>query len=499
MEASTSAQDLENVRAHIDALDDDIARLLSQRLELVKEAAGLKRDSGEGAVSGRRERGILGHGAELEHKYDLPAGLMQDLQRRILRQSYIEKGSGAFTCSGFIPSEEHQRLYPGDDRCRVCLVGGKGGMGRFFRRYLEGAGYVVSVVDTEDYTITPEGTPLPDSTIMSASAVSEKGDSAAPEAGHKSLSLVEAVSPASRAAACLQAADWCVVSVPIDVTVKVIRQIAPLLRPDCVLSDLTSVKEQPLAAMMECHQGPVMGLHPMFGPDTFSLVKQVVVMVCGRMGERSHFIGEQLRLFGARVVSCTAREHDEAMRVIQALRHFTTIAYGNFLKETFGPHQSQPAAAEPTAVSAGAGENGAEAEAFIERLLELSSPIYHLELMMVGRLFAQDPYLYCDIISASYDNLSLISQYVACAERSLKQLQQGDRDGFISSFKATTEFFGRFSRQFLRESADVLALVQDTRPVESGLAGVGVAAAGAVEPAGTAGAAGGADAVGHKA
>ncbi|MDI8296325.1 hypothetical protein MJI53_23840, partial [Salmonella enterica subsp. enterica serovar Anatum] len=37
----------------------------------------------------------------------------------------------------------------------------------------------------------------------------------------------------------------------------------------------------------------------------------------------------------------------------------------------------------------------------LEQLLALSSPIYRLELAMVGRLFAQDPQLYADIIMSS--------------------------------------------------------------------------------------------------
>jgi chorismate mutase/prephenate dehydrogenase len=37
------------------------------------------------------------------------------------------------------------------------------------------------------------------------------------------------------------------------------------------------VKNGPLQAMLAAHQGPVLGLHPMFGPDSGSLAKQVVV------------------------------------------------------------------------------------------------------------------------------------------------------------------------------------------------------------------------------
>lgn len=407
---------LDELRGQIDAIDDEIACLIQARMALVSSAASLKSVSGEGAVSPVREKSILEHGAFLEQKYQLPASLMQDLQRRILRESYVQKGSGAFAQAHIYPAKVSSDQVMVFDKAhtehnfKVCIVGGKGAMGRFFARYLAAASYEVSIVDVDDYTVDLDGQSVSDIKL-------------------------------SKAAYYLSQAQWCIVSVPIDVTVAVINKVAPLLKSDCVLSDLTSVKSDIMQAMLGCHKGPVMGLHPMFGPDTFSLVKQVVVAVLGRDNERCAFIVEQLKLFGARVVECSAQEHDDAMRVIQALRHFTTIAYGNFLKESFGAKKDN---------------------SFIERLLELSSPIYRLELMMVGRLFAQDPRLYCEIISSSPKNFELIERYVTCAQQCLDKLKNDDKVGFVQDFNDTTQFFGEFAKLFLQESGAILALVQDT-------------------------------------
>lgn len=389
---------LNDLRAKIDAIDDEIAMLIQARMSLVKEAASLKSHSGEGAVSAVREQSILHHGQELESKYHLPPLLMQDLQRRILRESYIEKGSGAFA------KAIHSPLH-------VCIVGGAGAMGRFFARYLSQANYQVNAIEVDDYKVDEHG------------------------------QAVENIHE-SKAAKLLAQAQWCIISVPIDVSVAVVKQVSKLINQECILSDLTSVKSEIMDTMLKEHTGPVMGLHPMFGPDTFSLVKQVVVSVAGRDNERCAFIREQLKIFGARVVDCSSQEHDDAMRVIQALRHFTTIAYGNFLKERFAKsNQERP---------------------FIERLLDLSSPIYRLELMMVGRLFAQDPRLYCEIISSSESNLELIAQYVDAATACLDKLKNHDKAGFVQDFKDTNEFFGAFAKLFLQESGAILALVQDT-------------------------------------
>ena len=128
---------------------------------------------------------------------------------------------------------------------------------------------------------------------------------------------------------------------------------------DALLCDVTSVKTGPVKAMLAAHKGPVAGLHPMFGPDVTDFRAQVFVHSPGRFESAAEPLLEQIRLWGGKVVRCSAEDHDRAMSIIQALRHFTTYAYGVFLSEI-----------KPD----------------LHRILSLSSPIYRLELLMVGRL-----------------------------------------------------------------------------------------------------------------
>lgn len=73
---------------------------------------------------------------------------------------------------------------------------------------------------------------------------------------------------------------------------------------DCILADFTSIKSKPLAAMMKAHQGPVVGLHPMFGPDVPSLAKQVIVCCNGRREESYQWLLEQFGIWGQVFVRC---------------------------------------------------------------------------------------------------------------------------------------------------------------------------------------------------
>lgn len=124
----------------------------------------------------------------------------------------------------------------------------------------------------------------------------------------------------------------------------------------------------------------------------------MVVYCDGRQPEAYQWFLEQIQVWGARLHRISAVEHDQNMAFIQALRHFATFAYGLHL---------------------------AEENVRLEQLLALSSPIYRLELAMVGRLFAQDPQLYADIIMSSENNLALIKRYYQRFGEAIGLLEQG--------------------------------------------------------------------------
>ena len=226
-----------------------------------------------------------------------------------------------------------------------------------------------------------------------------------------------------------------IVSVPIHVTEQIIAKLPPLPE-DCILVDLASVKNGPLQAMLAAHTGPVLGLHPMFGPDSGSLAKQVVVYCDGRQPEAYQWFLEQIQVWGARLHRISAVEHDQNMAFIQALRHFATFAYGLHL---------------------------AEENVQLEQLLALSSPIYRLELAMVGRLFAQDPQLYADIIMSSENNLALIKRYYQRFGEAITLLEHGDKQAFIDSFRKVEHWFGDYATRFQSESRTLLRQANDSR------------------------------------
>jgi chorismate mutase/prephenate dehydrogenase len=113
------------------------------------------------------------------------------------------------------------------------------------------------------------------------------------------------------------------------------------------------------------------------------------------------------------------------MSIVQTVRHFATFAFGQFLRRK---------------------------QIDLPRTLEFSSPIYRLELGMVGRLFAQDPSLYSEIIFASPERCTLLREYLDSLTNNLDMVEKGDKEAFLAEFNKIAEWFGPFSEQAMRES-----------------------------------------------
>ncbi|MGI2169004.1 bifunctional chorismate mutase/prephenate dehydrogenase [Shewanella sp. MF05960] len=377
MNEKTTA-DLENLRDLIDGVDQQLLHLLRKRLDLVAQVGAVKHSAGVPIYAPQREASMLAKRRAEAQNMNVSPQLIEDILRRLMRESYLNEKDVGF-------KQVKQ------DLGHVVVVGGQGKLGQLFTQMLTLSGYKVKSIDKNDW--------------QDANAI-------------------------------FDGAGLVIVTVPINVTCEVIREKLTQLPSNCILADLTSIKEKPLAAMLAAHKGPVVGLHPMFGPDVGSLAKQVVVVCHGRQPEAYQWLLQQIEIWGARIVEAEAERHDNAMQLVQAMRHFSTFVYGlNLCKE----------------------------EADIDNLLQFSSPIYRLELAMVGRLFAQDPELYADIIFAQQGSQHAISDYLDNYRDALAMLKSGNRQEFVTQFQRVAKWFGDFAPQFQHESRAMLQSVNDMK------------------------------------
>ncbi len=359
------------LRQQIDQVDTELVQLLARRKALVAEVGELKQAAGVPIYVPTREHSLIQARREEALAAGVSPELIEDLLRRMMRESYSAENEHGFQCCA--PELES-----------VVIVGGRGQMGQLFTRMFCLSGYQVASLDLDNQEQAKE---------------------------------------------LLAEAGLIIISVPINQTDAVIRKQARHFNPQALLVDFTSRKSEPMATMLGIHPGPVLGLHPMFGPDVCTLAKQVMVFTPGRGEAKFEPLLQQFRLWGASLIESSPAKHDHMMAIIQALRHFTTFAYGSYLQR----------------------EN-----IQLEDVSRFSSPIYRLELAMVGRLFAQDPQLYADIIFSSTEGKQLIRNYIEHLQEAVVLLDNNDIDGFIQQFTQTSDWFGQLKEKLLDESTALL-------------------------------------------
>ncbi|OAB61550.1 prephenate dehydrogenase [Leptolyngbya valderiana BDU 20041] len=268
----------------------------------------------------------------------------------------------------------------GEPSRRIAIVGGKGMMGRFFQERFETAGHEVRLLGRTDW------------------------DDAETLLGDVDLALI---------------------SVPIDRTLDIVRDTAKYLSPTAVLADITSIKAPIVETMLDAHSGPVVGLHPMFGPGVESFLSQKVAICPGREPDAWQWLVELMDRDGGDLVYCTPEEHDRMMVTIQAIRHFSTFGLGVFL---------------------------ADENIDVGRSLDLSSPIYRMSIDMVSRLFGQDASLYADIMLANAERRDAIARLAETFTRLAKLVRTKDRQELIEAFHQATSTFGDETERAVRES-----------------------------------------------
>lgn len=370
MDKEKVEQQLSSLREKIDDIDSELVELLARRRVVTTKVGELKSKVGMPIFAPEREAQLLTKRRQQASDVGVCPDLIEDVLRRLMRDSYVSQDASGYRC---VNSE-----------CRkVVIIGGKGQLGHVFVDLFQRSNYQVAVLEKDDWQQS-------DVILNDASLV--------------------------------------IVAVPIRLTTKIIQKLNNLPE-DCILADITSVKEAPLYEMLKVHSGPVLGLHPMFGPDVAGLIKQTIIVCDGRGKNDYQWLLEQFEVWGAKIYPVEASSHDQAMSMVQVMRHFSTIAYGYHLMT-----------------------EGAD----ISQLVEMSSPIYRLELIMVGRLFAQDPILYTDIIFANQDNVAMMKRFAYRFLELLEDVEMSDKAAFVKMFNQVADWFGDYAELFLQESKGML-------------------------------------------
>ena len=367
---------LDELRSRLDTIDEAVLRLLAERQEVIGQVAETKRKTGVPVyVAGREQQKTDLFRAQAQ-QLGIDPDWAEDFLRMMMSASRANQSEATFPRSTPEPKT-------------WLIVGGEGGMGRLYAALARKSGHQVRTLDRNDW--------------LSAKSLTE-------------------------------GADVVLVTVPINLTKDVIARIARFMTPEQLLCDFTSIKADYVQQMMQAHAGPVVGLHPMHGPDVRQVSRQLMVVCEGREPEAAEWLIRQFELWGMRIKRADAGMHDRAMHLVQGLRHFVALLHASFMNRL----DLRP-----------------------EDMLDYSSPIYRAELMMTGRIFAQDARLYADIVFSDAERIRLLTDFLAHHTQLSEMVRTGDKETFIREFEAATDFFGEFGTQALRESGYLINRLAD--------------------------------------
>lgn len=216
----------------------------------------------------------------------------------------------------------------------------------------------------------------------------------------------------------IKSSDIVMISVPINITEKTIKDIAPKMAKGSLLMDITSVKTGPVAAM-EKHTPTgveILGTHPMFGPSIPDIRGQIVILtpIEGRSVKWLPVIRKLYEENGAQIEVMAGKDHDRMMAVVQGLTHFAYISIGSVLKEL---------------------------EFDVAESRRFMSPMYDIMLDLVGRILAQNPYLYA-MIQMNPEVEKVHKAYIKQCNLLVESVKRKDIDSYVDVMKKAAAHFG---------------------------------------------------------
>ena len=262
---------------------------------------------------------------------------------------------------------------------KVAILGGTGGMGRWFASYFRGKAFDV---------------------ILSG-RFPEKTATVARELG---------VGYAASDDVAVRDADMVVVSTPIEVTATIIRAVASHMRKGAILYDLASVKGDVIEALT---QAAALGLralsvHPLFGPGAPSMQGQRVLLIPVAAGHQ--VVNELAQLFqgdgGITHVLASGDVHDKMMALTLGLPHFLNILFARVL----------------------AGVDIRDVKTF-------AGTTFTLQLLLAESVLSQDPHLYYAIQSQNPAFTDLLTAIRMSLDELVSAVMRKDNPRFITLFQ----------------------------------------------------------------
>ena len=231
-------------------------------------------------------------------------------------------------------------------------------------------------------------------------------------------------------------ADVVIIAIPIDITPKIIREIAPLMKEGSLLLDVTSVKMEPSKVMQE-YAAPgveVLPTHPMFGPRIRSLDGQVVVLTPVKTGQWYDKVFKFLESENSKVIVTTPEIHDRMMSIVQGLTHFAYISIASTIKKL---------------------------DIDVKESRKFASPIYNLMLDTIARITAQNPYLVYSIQTKNSFIKEAHETFLETFVELKDMISKEDEKGFVREMSSAAKHLDDVESALGRSDKAISALTEE--------------------------------------
>jgi len=280
-----TADELEELRRRLDAIDDSIVDLIAERQDVVNTIGEHKLNTGAPLRHFAREREVIERGMKRAESL----GVSERLARDIL-ETLIHHSLGKQEAFQLARSEHGQGQ-------RALVIGGLGRMGIWMCRYLDMVGYRVDVADPAE-----KETPF------------QRVDDWEP--GINDYEVI-------------------VVAVTLRPTNAILHRLAEL-KPRGLIFDIGSLKSPMRTGLDALAKAGcrVCSVHPMFGPDEIGLSGRHILFV--DVGD-SAALAEARAMFSRTAAECvdlSLDEHDEVMAWVLGLSHLVNIAFASALAQS---------------------------------------------------------------------------------------------------------------------------------------------------------------------
>jgi len=269
---------------------------------------------------------------------------------------------------------------------KVAIIGGAGRMGKWLVNYFKKGGYEVTISDTRR----------------------EEAKTVAESTGARlALNNVEAAKDA----------ELIVLSIPIDVTPKVLKEISSKIKKSATIVEISSLKSQvfPVLEKVAAQGVRTISIHPLFGPGVTKTAGEKIALV-PVSDPSSEFKAAKTLFPDVELVVVDVEEHDKAMAAALSLPHFLNIVFASVIGQED-----------------------------LNILKKLGGTTFALQLILSEGVMSEDPSLYASIQMDNKFSAQILEKFITNAETLKRHIKEGN-------LKAFTQFYADTQTSLTKDS-----------------------------------------------